>query len=131
MKSLSERNATGIKMLKREFLLKLMFIILSVVIKSLSIRHTFEFIHRESILPEESLGVPDQSWQKACDISSPRSLILSWLQAKAMASSTKLSFVTDFQEAVNKKMVSMGVLVLSSPFSNLLAPYPAACAKQK
>lgn len=44
MESRSERKPIGIKMLKREFLLELMFIILSVVIKSPSVLHTFEFV---------------------------------------------------------------------------------------
>lgn len=91
--------------------------------------HLSLYIESQFYPKKVSLGILDQSWQKACDIFSPRSLILSWLQAKAMASSTKLSFMTNFQEAVKKKTVSMGLLVLLSPFSNLFAPYLAACAK--
>lgn len=62
MKSKSERNSIGIKMLKREFLLKLMFVILGVVIKSPSIFHAFEFKHSQFYPKKVSFGILDQNW---------------------------------------------------------------------
>lgn len=79
MKSKSERNSIGIKMLKLQFLLKLLHVILSVVIESPPILHAFEFIHSQFYPEKVNPGISTQCWQRAYDNSSPPSLILSWL----------------------------------------------------
>ena len=74
-----------------------MFIILSVVIKSPSLLHTFEFVlsftQRKLIL--EFGNYQRKVGKRAGDIFSPWSLILSWVQAKAKSSWIKPSSTTD------------------------------------
>ena len=85
----------------------------------------FEFIHSQLYPKKMNLGIwqlSDQNWQKAGDIFSPWSLILFWFQAKAKSRRIKLSFMTDLQEATERKMCSTGPLV------SALATFQSACS---